>query len=56
MTISDLLATIFISALTAAFVTLAVVAGMALANRIRWTPVPPPHPPASWLAKQGADQ
>lgn len=55
MTLPDLLATIFLSALTAAFVTLAVIALMALANRGKWAP-PPEQPPVSWLAKQGADQ
>ncbi len=55
MTLPDLLTTIFISALTAAFVTGAVIGLMALVNRHKWTP-PPEQPPASWIAKQEGAQ
>ena len=56
MTLPDLLTTIFISALTAAFVTLAVIGLMALANRGKWDPRPKEQPPASWLSKQRGDR
>lgn len=56
MTLSDLLTTIFISALTATIVTVSVIVLMAIANRGKWNPVPRPAEPASWLAKQRCGQ
>lgn len=52
MTLPDLLTVISVSVVT----TLATIALMAIANRGKWNPVPKEQPPASWLAKQGADQ
>lgn len=56
MTLPDLLTTIFISALTATIVTVAVIALMAIANRGKFDPRPKEQPPASWLSKQRGDR